>query len=76
MTLETGQQVRETIRSLLSAPSGVVNFVSLTDLRVMDVIGWQVAETAPVVTALTATVGEDGPTLSQGLLTGAVGRRQ
>jgi hypothetical protein len=30
---------------LAFSPSGVVNFVSLTDLRVMDVIGWQVAET-------------------------------
>jgi VCBS repeat-containing protein len=55
---------------LAFSSSGVVNFVSLTDLRVMDVIGWQVAETAPVVTALSAAVGEDGPTLSQGLLTG------
>jgi VCBS repeat-containing protein len=56
---------------LAFSPSGVVNAVSLTDLRVMDVIGWQVVETAPVVAALTATVGEDGPTLSQNLLTGA-----
>jgi VCBS repeat-containing protein len=56
---------------LAFSPSGVVNFVSLTDLRVMDVIGWQVAETAPAVAALSATVGEDGPTFSQGLLTGA-----
>jgi VCBS repeat-containing protein len=30
-----------------------------------------VVETAPAVAALTATVGEDGPTLSQNLLTGA-----
>jgi VCBS repeat-containing protein len=55
---------------LAFSPSGVVNFVSLTDLRVMDVIGWQVAETAPAVAALTATVGEDGPTFSQSLLAG------
>jgi VCBS repeat-containing protein len=56
---------------LAFSPSGVVNAVSLTDLREMDVIGWQVVETAPAVTALTATVGEDGPILSQNLLTGA-----
>jgi len=55
---------------LAFSPSGVVNFVSLTDLRLMDVIGWQVAETAPAVASLTATVGEDGPTFSQSLLTG------
>jgi len=56
---------------LAFSPSGMVNFVSLTDLRVMDVIGWQVAETPPTAAALTATVGEDGPTFSQDLLTGA-----
>ena len=56
---------------LAFSPSGVVNFVSLTDLQVMDVIGWQVAETAPAVAALTSTVGEDGPPFSQGLLIGA-----
>jgi hypothetical protein len=55
---------------LAFSPSDVVNAVSLTDLREMDVIGCE-WETAPVVTALTATVGEDGPTLSQNLLTGA-----
>jgi VCBS repeat-containing protein len=55
---------------LAFSPSGVVNFVSLTDLREMDVIGWQVAESAPAVTALSGSVGEDGPAFSQGLLTG------
>jgi VCBS repeat-containing protein len=56
---------------LAFSPSGVVNFVSLTDLREMDVIGWQVVESAPAVTALSGSVGEDGPAFSQGLLTGA-----
>ena len=56
---------------LAFSSSGVVNFLTPTDLQVMDVIGWQVTEAAPMVAALTATSGEDGPTFSQGLLTGA-----
>ena len=56
---------------LAFSSSGVVNFLTPTDLRVMDVIGWQVTEAAPMVAALTATSDEDGPTFSQGLLTGA-----
>jgi VCBS repeat-containing protein len=50
--------------------SGVVNPVTATDFREMDVIGWDLTDTAPTVTALTASVGEDGPTFSQDLLSG------
>jgi VCBS repeat-containing protein len=50
--------------------SGVINDVSPTDLREMDVIGWQVQEIAPSVTPLTGSVGEDGPSFTQNLLQG------
>jgi hypothetical protein len=50
--------------------SGVVNPVTATDFRLLDVIGWNLTDTAPTVTALTASVGEDGPTFSQDLLSG------
>ncbi|MGE0417016.1 MAG: NF038122 family metalloprotease, partial [Acetobacteraceae bacterium] len=56
---------------LAFSSSGVFNLVSLADLRVMDAIGWQVRETAPVIAALVRAVGEDGPSLSQDLLAGA-----
>jgi VCBS repeat-containing protein len=48
----------------------VINLVTLTDLRVLDVIGWDVRESAPVVTALTGSVSKDGPNFSQNLLQG------
>ena len=53
------------------SPQSAVNLTTLADLTLMDVIGWQVVETAPKVAALTASVGEDGPSLSQNLLAGA-----
>jgi hypothetical protein len=56
---------------LAFSSSGVPNIVSLADLREMDVIGWQVVETAPTIGALSASVGEDGPSFSQNLLSGA-----
>jgi Bacterial cadherin-like domain/Bacterial Ig domain len=40
-------------------------------LELMDALGFQVANAAPTVTALTGTVGEDGPTFSTNLLSGA-----
>ena len=50
--------------------SDVLNLVTLADLREMDVIGWNVQESAPTVAALTASVGKDGPSFSQNLLQG------
>ena len=49
---------------------GVVNPVTLVDFRELDVLGWNLVDQAPTVTALTATVDEDGPTFSQDLLSG------
>lgn len=56
---------------LAFSSSGVPNIVSLADLRTMDVIGWQTVETAPTIGALSASVGEDGPSFSENLLSGA-----
>ena len=56
---------------LAFSSSGVFNLMSLADLRTMDVIGYQVVESAPTVTALVNSVGEDGPTFSQDLLQGS-----
>jgi len=37
----------------------------------MDVLGWGLVDQAPTIAPLVASVGEDGPTLSQDLLAGA-----
>jgi VCBS repeat-containing protein len=50
--------------------SGVINPVTLTDFEELDVLGWNLVETAPTVTPLTASVGEDDPSPSKDLLTG------
>jgi VCBS repeat-containing protein len=41
------------------------------DLTLMDVLGFQVVNKPPTVTALSDSVGEDGPSYSKDLLTGA-----
>lgn len=41
------------------------------DLQIMDVLGFTVTNAAPTVTALTGSVGEDGPSFSQDLLSEA-----
>jgi len=51
--------------------SGVVNAVMNTDFRVMDVLGWDLVNQAPTIAPLSASVGEDGPTLSQDVLSGS-----
>ena len=56
---------------LAFSPSGVFNLMSLADLSAMDVIGWEVTESAPTVTAFLRSVGEDGPMFSQDLLQGS-----
>jgi len=43
----------------------VINPVTLTDFEELDVLGWNLVETAPTVTPLTASVGEDDPSPSK-----------
>jgi VCBS repeat-containing protein len=45
--------------------------MTAVDMTLMDVLGFDVANTAPTVTALIATTGEDGPSFNMDLLTGA-----
>lgn len=52
------------------SPTDVIDLLSLTDLREMDVIGWNVRETAPTVTALTDSINKDATSFSQNLLQG------
>ena len=42
-----------------------------TDMIFMDALGFQVANAAPTVAALTGSVGEDGPSFTEDLLTSA-----
>ena len=58
------------ISFLAFSGSGVINPVTLTDFEELDVLGWNLVETAPTVTPLTASVGEDDPSPSKDLLTG------
>jgi hypothetical protein len=51
--------------------SGVINPITSRDYTALDILGWDFVNTAPTVSALTASVGEDGPTFSQNLLFGA-----
>src|SRR5262245_4550338 len=50
--------------------SSVVNPVTQTDFRVMDILGWDLVNQAPTIAALSASTTEDGP-FSQDLLAGA-----
>jgi VCBS repeat-containing protein len=45
--------------------------MTAVDMTMMDVLGFDVANAAPTVAALTGTVGEDGPSFNMDLLTGA-----
>jgi VCBS repeat-containing protein len=45
--------------------------LTTADMTMMDVLGFDAVNKAPTVTALSASVGEDGPTFSMDLLTGA-----
>jgi VCBS repeat-containing protein len=45
--------------------------MTAVDMTLMDVLGFDVANTAPTVAALIATTGEDGPSFKMDLLTGA-----
>jgi len=45
--------------------------LTITDLIFMDALGFQVANAAPTVSALSGSVGEDGPSFSEDLLIGA-----
>lgn len=45
--------------------------LTTVDLQIMDVLGFTVTNAAPTVTALTGSVGEDGPSFSQDLLSEA-----
>jgi hypothetical protein len=49
---------------------GVLGLTS-ADLTLMDVLGFQVVNNPPTVTALSDSVGEDGPSYSTNLLSGA-----
>jgi Bacterial cadherin-like domain/Bacterial Ig domain len=49
----------------------VIRGITKVGLEMMDVLGFNVANAAPTVTFLTASVGEDGPFFSQNLLTNA-----
>jgi VCBS repeat-containing protein len=44
--------------------------LTITDLIIMDVLGFHAVNAAPTVTALSGSVGEDGPSFSKDLLTG------
>lgn len=45
--------------------------LTAVDLEIMDVLGFTVTNAAPTVAALMGSVGEDGPSFSKDLLTGA-----
>lgn len=45
--------------------------MTAVDMTIMDVLGFQVANAAPTVTALTGLASEDGPSFSRDLLSGA-----
>src|SRR3954452_2393838 len=45
--------------------------LTAVDLQIMDVLGFTVTNAGPTVAALTGSVGEDGPSFSKDLLTGA-----
>jgi Bacterial cadherin-like domain len=51
--------------------SGVINAVMQTDWRVMDILGYNLVNQNPTVTALSKSTGEDGPSFSQSLIEGA-----
>ena len=45
--------------------------MTTVDMIIMDVLGFDVVNAAPTVSALSGSVGEDGPSFSKNLLTGA-----
>jgi VCBS repeat-containing protein len=55
---------------LNASGSGIINPVTLADARELDVLGWNLVETAPTVAALSGSVGEDGPSFSKDLSSG------
>jgi len=51
--------------------SGAPAQLTIADATLMDVLGFHFVNAAPTVTALAGSVGEDGPSFSKDLLTGA-----
>jgi hypothetical protein len=51
--------------------SGAPAQLTTADVTLMDVLGFHFVNAAPTVTALSGSVGEDGPSFSKNLLTGA-----
>jgi hypothetical protein len=49
---------------------GVVNPVTGVDFRIMDILGWDLFNTAPTAAPLADSVNEDGPSYTKDLLTG------